>query len=118
MSFSLFLLLVFLMLSNCSSSAATRAFNEQECAGLAITAGQAASYRAAKAPLPAVLVAVDDAIAKADPARTIVRFEGDREFVRALVEAAYNSGIDSEVLVRIVFNACDRNGMSKRVREV
>jgi hypothetical protein len=108
--------LVLLLLFALVSVAEGRAFNQNECRGLAATAGAAALLRTEQAPLMKVLAALDDAIDESDG--SLVRFDGDAQLITQLVIVTYNSNYTSEQAARIVYDMCNRHDLSISIKEV
>lgn len=110
---------LFLLLLALAGTVEGRAFNQNECRGLAAIANSAATLRDKKAPLMFVLAAADEALLEAEGnADALVRFDGDAQALISLVIATYKSSYSPEEARRIVYDMCNRHELSKTIREV
>ena len=88
-----------------ATGASARQFTEEECGGLATTAGQVANARTNAVPYADVLVALNNSIASKSPTSYITN-EQDAILTRQLMELVYKSKASHEQAVQTVYHAC------------
>lgn len=88
-----------------ATGASARQFTDEECGGLATTAGQVANARNTGVPYSAVVASLEAAIASESPTSYITN-EEDATLTRKLVNKIYYGSTSVEQTMQIVYRAC------------